>query len=498
MKQSNKLINRLTNKLAVSALLLLFLLLLTTPTLFAAGAKLFLSPSSGSYYVGSYFSVEVRVNTGGNSTNAYKAVLAYPAEKLSAVSVSSGGSICTLWIPPTPSYSNNAGSAAFECGATTAYKGPVGRIGTVTFVAKAAGSYTVSISGGNVKKADGSGTEILSVRESASFAIQDLPEGVPAVSSPTHPDQNAWYKEKTVSLSWTAPSAADGYSYIFNSNPEETPDDLAEGNETSRTYENNGDGTWYFHLKARSGSNWSTTNHFRVQIDSRPPEDFEIVVDPPGERITRAPLLSFAATDTLSGIDHYEISIDGSTPLTTTSPYQFERIKGGTHEIIVQAVDRAGNIKEARATLEVVGISAPVITQPIEGETIPFLAPLDIRAGTGSAGTIELLLDGKIVATPNTDAGFKIEYTLRQLILPGGHKLTAVFINADGIESAPAEVSFKVNAGTVYLLGLLIPGFIFFPVALIIIALLMFFLVRRIKRWKNKRRGGKQVDQLTG
>src|SRR3989304_7040622 len=173
-------------------------------------------------------------------------------------------------------------------------------------------------------------------------------------------------------------------------------------------------------------------------------------------------------------------------------------MKGGVHGVVVRAVDRAGNIKEARATLEVVGISAPVITKPTEGETIPFLAPLDIRAGTGSAGTIELLLDGKIVATPNTDPGFKIEHTLRQLILPGGHKLAAVFINTDGIESAPAGIGFKINAGTVYLLGLLIPGFIFFPASLAVLALLVFFLVRRIKRWKNKRRGGKQVDQLTG
>ncbi|MEX0887805.1 MAG: hypothetical protein WDZ67_00255, partial [Patescibacteria group bacterium] len=105
----------------------ILLLSLFTLTSFAnaASAKLYLSPASESYYVGQYFSVDVLVDTGGNLTNAYKAVLAYPTDKLEAVAVSGGGSICDLWLTQT--------KTTLECGATTPYKGSAGRIGTIDF-----------------------------------------------------------------------------------------------------------------------------------------------------------------------------------------------------------------------------------------------------------------------------------------------------------------------------------------------------------------------------
>lgn len=468
------------------SLLLLLLVSLFTLTLTltsAAGAKLFLSPETGTHYVGSYFSVEVLVDTGGNKTNAYEAVLAYPPDKLEAVSVSGGGSICDLWITQT--------KTTLECGATKAYKGTGGRIGTLTFRAKAAGTANISISGGNVKKADGSGTEILSARGSAAFEIQELPEGVPAISSSTHPDQNAWYQENTATLSWTAPSGADGYSYVLSSKPEEIPNDSSEGTATILTYEDLTDGTWYFHLKAKSGSSWSNTNHFRIQIDRQPPEDFEIVVDPPGSPITRAPLLSFAATDALSGVDHYEISINGSEFATTSSPYQFDRIKGGNHEITVRAVDRAGNVKEAKVILNVIGVSAPTIVRPIEGDRIPFLAPLEITATSTAVGKIELVMDGKVFTTLDNSTG--PDYTYRKLLSPKEHQLTAVFLNSDGIESEPTAVKFLVNPWAVYLFGLTVPGFVFYPVLLAVLAGLFLLARRWIKkvRVRVKSKSGK-------
>lgn len=473
-------------KLALGALTVLLAVITLAPLAAAAGAKLFLSPSSGTYYVGSSIAVDVLVNTGGNPTNAYRAVLNFPEDKLEAVAISSGGSICSLWIPPTPNYTNI--SATFECGATQAFKGKAGRIGTITFTAKAAGDATVSISDGEVKKADGIGTELLSARGSALLKIEESPAGVPVISSSTHPDQNGWYQSRAVELAWTTPAGADGFSYILNRKADDVPDNTAEGTAADKTYADLEDGIWYFHLKAHNPEGWGATGRFRFQIDNRPPEDFEIVVDPPSKQIARAPLLSFAAIDRLSGIDRYEISIDGADPITTASPYQFERIKGGVHEILVRAFDRAGNTKDAQATLMVVGVSPPKITRPAEGESIPFLAPLNVAAAANSAGTIELLLDGRVAATLDTDAGFKIEHALRRMILPGEHKLGAVFVNADGIESEPSEIRFRVDPGSVYLLGLVVPGIIFYPVFLVLTGILIAFLVMRVKRWKKGRK----------
>ena len=487
MEKTRKLINRLTNKLVLFALTILFLLLLITSTLFAAGAKLFLSPETGTQYVGSYLSVDVLVNTGGNPTNAYRAVVTYPAAKLEAIAVSTGGSVCSLWIPPTPRYSNDSGTATFECGATKAYKGTSGRIGRIDFLVKAAGKAAVSISAGEVKKADGIGTELLSSRGAASFDLQETPVGVPVISSSTHPNQNAWYREKAVELAWTATEGADGFSYSLNHKTGDTPDDISEGPAAAKTYPSVADGIWYFHLKSRQTSGWSFTGHFRIQIDNAPPEPFTIVVDPPTEKITRAPLLSFATTDKLSGIDHYEIAIDGAAPLTTASPYQFDRIKGGIHPITVQAIDRAGNSREAKATLDVIGVSSPTITSPTEGEKIPFLSPLTTRGTSSQPGTVELALDGRLIAEVNSGTG-DFEHSYRKIILPGNRKLEATLITAEGIESEPATVTFQVDLSRVYLLWLVLPGYPVYAVALLIFAGLATLFILKIKRWRRLRK----------
>src|SRR3989304_4188836 len=244
MEKTRKLITRLTNKLVLFALTILFLLLLITSPLFAAGAKLFLSPETGTQYVGSYLSVDVLVNTGGNSTNAYRAVVTYPAAKLEAVAVSTGGSVCSLRTPPTPRFPNDSGTATFECGATKAYKGTSGRIGRIDFLVKAAGKAAVSISAGEGKKADGIGTELLSSRGAASFDLQETPVGVPVISSSTHPNQNAWYREKSVELAWTATAGEGGFSSPPNQKPRDAPDDISEGPAAGKTYEGVDAGGW--------------------------------------------------------------------------------------------------------------------------------------------------------------------------------------------------------------------------------------------------------------
>lgn len=459
MEKAKQQINKLIKQVAPLAYFLLLISYFSSPAAHAAGARLFLSPPSGNYYVGSYFSVDVRVDTGGNKTNAYKAVLAYPTDKLEAIAVSTGGSICSLWITQS--------KTTFECGAIQPYAGPDGKIGTIIFVARASGTAVVSVASGNVKKADGSGAELLSTREAVSFTLQDLPANVPVVSSATHPNQNNWYPIKSAELSWSKPEGTTGFSYLLSQNPQDVPDDTAEEPGTTKTFNDLADGAWYFHIKAQIEDGWSSTNHFRLQIDSEPPLPFEIVSDQKAERVTRAPLLSFATTDDTSGIDRYEISIDGSTPLTTSSPYQFERIRGGERNIIVRAFDLAGNTRDAALNLSVISVPTPTINQPSEGETIPFLSPLKISAAAAAQiGKAEFLIDGNRIGAQESGAGQEVSHTYQGFLTPGEHTLEAIFINADGIESEPAKVAFKVDAGMVYLFGPSIPGYIFYPLFL--------------------------------
>ncbi|NIT03757.1 hypothetical protein GTO10_02375 [Candidatus Saccharibacteria bacterium] len=475
---------RLKKLEAVFGVVLVFqlLLLLFSIPARAAGARLYLSPSEGNYYVGSYILVDVLVDAGGTATNAYKATLTN-SSNLNPVSVSGGGSICALWITQTPT--------TLECGTFNAYSGSSGKLGTIVFLAQGAGSATVSISGGNVKKADGAGTEVLSSRESATFNIQELPEGAPSVSSATHPDQNAWYQARTAEISWSA-EGADGFSYTLNQNPTDTPDDTATGTESSKTYTDLPDGVHYFHVKARKENAWSNTAHFRIQVDATAPEAFEIVSDPPADKVFRAPMLSFFTTDTTSGVDHYEISIDGGDFFETTSPYRFERIRSGSHEITVRAFDQAGNTTDSKITLVVISVAPPQIIRPTDGERIALFAPLEVGFTTSAAGTVELLLDDRLIATLKSSPGEESNYTHKGWIVPEVRRLSAVYINADGIESNPAEVSFTVTMGSVYLLGITVPGFIFYPVLLALLAGLGFLGGRRIKKVRTRKKGKKE------
>lgn len=473
--------------LAAAVLLVLAPWFPLVPPAAAAGARLFLAPAAGTYHIGDYLSVEVLVNTGGNVTNAYKALLSYPADKLEAVAVSSGGSICNLWIPPSPSYANAGNNATFECGTTSRFKGTAGRIGTITFLAKSAGTATVSIvNGSQVKKADGRGTEILSVREAATFDLQEFPAGAAAISSSTHPDQNAWYQAQTVDLSWSQPEGTDGFSYLLSQKPADTPDNLAEGTETSKTYANLADGIWYFHLKSHRAEGWNSVSRFRIQIDHQPPAVFTLVPDQPADRITRAPLISFATTDETSGVERYEIAMDGGEFAATDSPYRFERIRGGTRAIVVRAIDRAGNIREANLTLSVISVAAPVILRPAEGEGIPFLSPLTARIDVTTPGAVELAVDGKIFATLTANSETEGKY--RRILLPGEHNLAAIFVNADGIESEPATVKFVVDPRRVYLLGLVLPWYLGYPILLAVFVLLLVLFRRLIRKIRASRR----------
>jgi hypothetical protein len=83
-------------------------------------------------------------------------------------------------------------------------------------------------------------------------------------------------------------------------------------------------------------------------------------------------MVYFETTDNFSGISHYEVSlIDLSAPepfrsfLTEEmSPYQVPFKKAGKYNVIIKAVDKAGNTREAEVRFRLI---TPLITH-IEGK----------------------------------------------------------------------------------------------------------------------------------
>lgn len=342
-------------------------------------ASLNLSPSSGSFTVGSTFNVSVVVNSSGVAINAAQATVRFPTDKLEISALAKAGTF-TLWTVE-PTYSNSDGQVIFAGGLPNpGYTGSAGRILTITFHAKAEGNATVTITGGKVLANDGQGTNVLTSQGSGTYTItaaaapepeKNLP-AAPTVSSSTHPDQNQWYAKSDPAFQWTTQNGVTGYSFSLDDKETAAPDTVQDGSDSSKSFTGIADGVWYFHVRAQNTDGWGPAGHFRVRIDTTPPAPFSIFALLASDNTPNVERqVSFETTDAASGVHHYTLRIDEDAEIDidagSTTPYTLPKLTAGQHLITAKAIDFAGNTTTATATL-VIG-AAP--GQVVPGETPP-------------------------------------------------------------------------------------------------------------------------------
>jgi ABC-type multidrug transport system fused ATPase/permease subunit len=202
------------------------------------------------------------------------------------------------------------------------------------------------------------------------------------------------------------------------------------------------------------------------------------VSDIQGEGKTR-PLISYAATDATSGVDHYELSMDGGAYKRVDFPsFRPDSITTGTHTFSVKAFDKAGNVKEKSIKVKIKQIQTPVIKVP-KSETYFKIGQSIKVSGTGEPGTLlTLYIDGNKIAENikiSSDGTWNYEY--KGILLNGSHYITAKSVS-DGIESQLSKKTrIKIDASAVSLGGIVIPSFVLIIVVLVIIFLLLLLLV---------------------
>ncbi len=343
----------------------------------AQAAVMSLSPSGGTFIVGSTFTVSVLLNTEGESVNTIGTTISFPADKLQLVSPSTGNSIISLWTS-LPQVDNLRGTVTLQGGIPGGIKVSNGVITTLTFRVKSVGTAVVKFTDkSKVLLNDGQGSDALKQTTNGVYILMLPPPAGPQVVSETHPDQSRWYSNPTLALLWSPDAVVEGYSYIINSEPVDIPDDISEGNKTSLTYRKLGDGVHYFHIKALKDGNWGGTTHFAVKVDTIAPAGFPIEVIPNARTTRKQPIVQFSTTDNLSGIDHYELKVvpllvkaaageSATGPGTTqpifidmVSPYVLPELQLGKYDIIVRVYDNAGNFQESVQHLAIV---APLFT----------------------------------------------------------------------------------------------------------------------------------------
>ncbi|MEJ0021755.1 MAG: cohesin domain-containing protein [Candidatus Doudnabacteria bacterium] len=247
-------------------------------------ATIFTTPSSGSFGVGSSFTVSIKTNTQGAAVNTAEATISYSTDTLDLVSVKQGS---TFFLSAPGSPAKGTGTAYFGGGVPSpGYNGSGGTLGTATFRAKAAGAATVTISSGKVLLNDGNGTDAFSGGSGGRFNITApapyaTPSTSPAgaltvtVTSGTHPVQDNSYSSRDVILNWDRPAGVFGYSFALDQIPDTIPDNTLDTTvTTTKTYTGLADGTWYFHIKARtqsSSAGFGPTTNFKIQINTQNP-----------------------------------------------------------------------------------------------------------------------------------------------------------------------------------------------------------------------------------
>jgi len=348
----------------ISCLFVFFFAWFSVEPVRAAGASLYLSPASGTFFVGSTFDVSVFVNTAREDVNAVQVDIKFDPQKLQVASPTAGKSFIEVWVSQ-PTYSNVKGEMTFIGGVPSpGINTSAGLVSTVTFRIISPGKTSVLfLDSSKVLRNDSEGTNILtSMGRGEYFLLIPPPEG-PEVFSSTHPDKNKWYKNNNPTFSWGKEEEVTDFSYSFDQDAVGVPDNISEGDHTSVSYSEVGDGIWYFHVKAKKAEVWGGTSHYPVQIDSSPPAAFTPTVEPSPETIEKQPLVSFITTDALSGIDYYQLKYIDITPerkeeevgffREVTSPYKLPSLEIGKYLVVVRAYDVAGNFREGTVKIQI-------------------------------------------------------------------------------------------------------------------------------------------------
>lgn len=476
----------------------------------AAGASLYLTPSTGTFVIGGTFSVSVKVSTGGQVINAAEGAIQYDSSLLEAVSASRGGAVFNLW---TTEPTISGGAIRFGGGIPMpGYKGNGGHVMTVKFKAKAAGTAQVSFTSGAVLANDGKGTNILASMGSGSYTISpkvDAPKSEeptstktseakttktqeekeiereynkPIIKSSTHPDSNKWYGLNSPKFSWELSKNITGVSVLLNREPVSDPGPKSDGLVSEKEYKDLEDGLWYFHLKFYDDKKWGTVEHYRIMVDTRPPKPFEIKVGEiiPGEW----PEIFFETMDEDSGLDAYEVNI-GSLESQTHNlgadkkSLKLENLSIGDHIAMITAVDKAGNQRISKVEFYIKPIDAPKIlnyNSNFESGDNFYMSGSSVD---DSSVIAYIEKEGKIISssTVASQDGGDWFYIDNNKLNDGRYVAWAEAINKNGIKSEPSNrISFLVSPPIFMMVGKFVIDYFSLLVSLLFMIILIIFL----------------------
>jgi len=107
------------------------------------------------------------------------------------------------------------------------------------------------------------------------------------------------------------------------------------------------DGSWYWRVATRDmeGDFGPFSDCWEMRVDTTAPAAFSPKAAPAGWTDQRQTIF-FSTHDDLSGLERFEVWIDGFRYNDEENPYLLPELSDGTHEIVVRAYDQAGNCND--------------------------------------------------------------------------------------------------------------------------------------------------------
>ncbi len=224
------------------------------------------------------------------------------------------------------------------------------------------------------------------------------------------------------------------------------------------------DGThaWQIDAVDAAGGVRKSRQTWSVGIDTTPPSAFSLLspADQSGSGIPTPTLCWNRATDAGSGVDHYQLIVDGtlsrdgianpSSSQVCTSPNS--ALAEGAHTWSAKAVDEVGNVRSSTETWTIyVDFEAPAgfsLLTPANGSTVDTLTPTFTWGASSDAGSglarYELRIDGACVACsiPPTSTS----YTPTAPLLAGSRSWSITAVDHAGTSTLASNAPWTFTA----------------------------------------------------
>ncbi len=157
-------------------------------------------------------------------------------------------------------------------------------------------------------------------------------------------NKEEWTSQNSISLYFETTDATSGIKKYTLSIDGEQEIDFISGDNTPVM----SDGK---HILTVSAYDWAgnvTRSNSEYFIDVTPPLAFNAEFDIEGWSSNNRPSAEFATEDETSGVNRYELKLDENNWKIIESPYQFDELEDGIHNVVIRAIDEAGNITETK------------------------------------------------------------------------------------------------------------------------------------------------------